>query len=174
MKNKKRILIVSGSILVIVITAIFLCILVLQKDPDPAFSPDLDPDAVAQTDPIAEKTSEKPSEKPKEKQEVKQEGIRILGYPRITIQADTTDVTMNLKNPEGNPCYFTFEIVLTDEEESLYQSKMVEPGKAITNVTLSRALEKGEYPAMIKITTTSLEDGMEMNGANVETVLVVQ
>ena len=174
MKNKKRILIVSGSILVIVITAIVFCILAMQKDPNPAVSPDLDPDAVVRTEPSAEKTAEKQEKKPEEKSEEKPDGIRILGYPRITIQADTKDVTMNLKNPEGNPCYFTFEIVLTDEDETLYISEMVEPGKAITNVTLSRALEKGEYPAMIKITTTSLEDGLEMNGANVETVLVVQ
>ena len=174
MKNKKRILIVSGSILVIVITAIVLCILAMQKDPNPAVSSDLDPDAVVRTEPSAEKTAEKQEEKPEEKSEEKPDGIRILGYPRITIQADTKDVTMNLKNPEGNPCYFTFEIVLTDEDETLYISEMVEPGKAITNVTLSRALEKGEYPAMIKIKTTSLADGLEMNGANVETILVVQ
>ena len=101
-------------------------------------------------------------------------GIRIPGYPKITIPADTTDVTMNLKNPEGNPCYFTFALVLTDNEETIYTSKMVEPGKAITEVTLSRALETGEYPAEIRITTFSLKDGSAMNGANVETVLVVE
>ena len=101
-------------------------------------------------------------------------GIRIPGYPKITIPADTTDVTMNLKNPEGNPCYFTFALVLTDNEETIYTSKMVEPGKAITEVTLSRALEAGEYPAEIRIITSSLKDGSAMNGANVETVLVVE
>lgn len=157
MKNKKKIFVLSCGILALVIIAGIL-IWITQKEPDSAFTPDLDPNAVAQTD----ETAEKP------------EGIRIPGYPRITIPADTEDVTMNLKNPEGNPCYFTFEIVLTDGEETLYRSKMVEPGKAITNVTLSHALEKGEYPAMIKITTTSLTDGSTMNGANVETVLVVE
>ena len=125
---------------------------------DPAFSPDLDENAIVQTDGIKEKP----------------EGIRIPGYPRITISADTKDVTMNLQNPEGNPCYFTFEIILTEGEETIYTSKLVEPGKAITDVTLSRALEKGEYPAVIKITTTSLTDGSAMNGADVETVLIAQ
>ena len=121
-------------------------------------SPDLDENAIVQTDGIKEKP----------------EGIRIPGYPRITISADTKDVTMNLQNPEGNPCYFTFEIILTEGEETIYTSKLVEPGKAITDVTLSRALEKGEYPAVIKITTTSLTDGSAMNGADVETVLIAQ
>ena len=36
---------------------------------------------------------------------------------------------MNLMNPEGNPCYFTFEIVLNDTDETIYTSKMVEPKK---------------------------------------------
>ena len=132
--------------------------LVRQDSKDPAFSPDLDENAIVQTDGIKEKP----------------EGIRIPGYPRITISADTKDVTMNLQNPEGNPCYFTFEIILTEGEETIYTSKLVEPGKAITDVTLSRALEKGEYPAVIKITTTSLTDGSAMNGADVETVLIAQ
>ena len=158
MKNKKRILILSGSILVIAMIAVGLYFLLTKKDSDSDIKPDPDPTTIAETDSVADKP----------------EGIRIPGYPRITIQADTKDVTMNLINPEGNPCYFTFEIVLTEENETIYVSEMVEPGKAITNVTLSRALEKGEYPAVIKITTTSLEDGLAMNGANVETVLVVQ
>lgn len=58
------------------------------------------------------------------------EGHRIPGYPSITIPADTKDVTVNLMNPEGNPCYFTFTLVLKDTDETIYQSKMVEPGKA--------------------------------------------
>ena len=158
MNNKKRIFILSGSILAIAMIAVGLYFLLTKKDSDSADKPNPDSDTAAETNSMEEKPDE----------------IRIPGYPRITIQADTRDVTMNLINPEGNPCYFTFEIVLTDENETIYVSELVEPGKAITNVKLSRALEKGEYPAIIKITTTSLEGGTEMNGANVETVLVVQ
>ena len=164
MKNKKGILILSGSILVIAMIAVGLYFLLTKKDSDSDIKPD--PDMVAESEPYTVVESDAVTEKT--------EGIRIPGYPRITIQADTKDVTMNLINPEGNPCYFTFEIVLTEENETIYVSEMVEPGKAITNVTISRALEKGEYPAVIKITTTSLENGLAMNGANVETVLVAQ
>lgn len=164
MKNKKGILILSGSILVIAMIAVGLYFLLTKKDSDSDIKPD--PDMVAESEPDTVVESDSGTEKT--------EGIRIPGYPRITIQADTKDVTMNLINPEGNPCYFTFEIVLTEENETIYVSEMVEPGKAITNVTISRALEKGEYPAVIKITTTSLENGLAMNGANVETVLVAQ
>ena len=58
-----------------------------QESPDSAFVPDLDPDASTQ--------EAKESDPP--------EGIRIPGYPSITIPADTKDVTVNLMNPEGNP-----------------------------------------------------------------------
>lgn len=101
-------------------------------------------------------------------------GIEIPGYPSITIAANTTDVTMALLNPEGNPCYFTFEIVLKDSGETIYTSKQVPPGKVISNVTLKRALSPGEYDAIIKITTNSTKDMHAMSGANVETVLVVK
>ena len=101
-------------------------------------------------------------------------GIKIPGYPSITLPKNQNTVNVALLNPEGNPCYFTFEIVLKDTGESLYKSKLVPPGKAITEITMSRALSAGEYNATIKITTTSLEDGSAMNGANVETVLIVK
>ena len=103
-----------------------------------------------------------------------QQGIRIPGYPSITVDAGKDNVTMNLFNPEGNPCYFTFEIVLSDTGETIYKSDMVEPGKAITNVKLQHPLATGEHNAVIKISTASLTDGKTMNGANVETVLVAK
>ena len=101
-------------------------------------------------------------------------GIKIPGYPSITLPKDQKTVNVALLNPEGNPCYFAFEIVLKDTGESLYKSKLVPPGKAITEITMSRALSAGAYDATIQITTTSLTDGSAMNGANVETVLIVK
>jgi hypothetical protein len=101
-------------------------------------------------------------------------GIKIPGYPSITLPKDQETVNVALLNPEGNPCYFTFEIVLKDTGESIYKSKLVPPGKAITKITMTKALPAGEYDATIKITTASLADGSAMNGANVETVLIVK
>lgn len=101
-------------------------------------------------------------------------GIKIPGYPSITLPKNQKTVNVALLNPEGNPCYFAFEIVLKDTGESLYKSKLVPPGKAITEITMSKALSAGQYAATIKITTTSVADGSTMNGANVETVLIVK
>lgn len=101
-------------------------------------------------------------------------GIKIPGYPSITLPKDQETVKVALVNPEGNPCYFTFTLVLKDSGETLYQSKLVPPGQAITQITMSKALSAGEYDATIQIATTSLADGSAMNGANVETVLIVK
>ncbi len=111
---------------------------------------------------------------PKDKSESSAVGIKIPGYPSITLPANQKNVTMALLNPEGNPCYFKFEIVLKDTGETIFESKLVPPGQALTDITLSRALEAGEYNAVIKITTSSLETLSAMNGANVETVLIVK
>ena len=102
------------------------------------------------------------------------EGIKIPGYPTITIAKDTVDVTMALMNPEGNPCYFKFEIVLKDGDETIFESKYVQPGDCIYDVKLNKPLAEGEYPATIKISTIALDGETPLNGANVETVLIAK
>ena len=104
----------------------------------------------------------------------KAESIQIPGYPSITIAANTPNVKMALLNPEGNPCYFKFEIVLKDTDETIYESQFVPPGKTITDVTLTRGLSEGEHPATIKISTVALDKETPLNGANVETVLIAK
>jgi len=113
-------------------------------------------------------TGEMPENKPGSRP-----GIQVPGYNNITIPANTSNVNITLLNPEGNPCYFTFELVLKDNDESLYSSKMVEPSSCIEQIALSKQLTKGEYKATIKIRTYSIEDLVPMNDANVETTLIV-
>lgn len=129
-----------------------------------SFNPEIDPNAGAWNgDALPDKTEDTPAV-----------GIKIPGYPSITLPANQQEVTVALLNPEGNPCYFTFELALRDTDEVLYTSGLVPPGQVISSITLSRALPAGEYNAVIRISTTSLENGSAMNGANVETVLIVQ
>ncbi len=98
--------------------------------------------------------------------------IVIPGYGEILLEADTRDVMLILPNPAGNPCYFRFSILLKEGNEKIYTSGLVPPGKAIEELRLSRALEAGNYPAIIQIETFSLDETRTpMNGANVETVL---
>ena len=102
------------------------------------------------------------------------ENIAVPGYPEIYLPAGQTEVDVAFANPEGNPCYFTFQLVLKENDEVLYESKQVPPGEAITKATLSRALDAGSYEAVLKITTASIKDLSPMNGANMETTLKVE
>lgn len=163
MKISKNKIMITVIIALCAVVAVLVTVLVTRKDKnnnDDKFTPNIDSDAGE----IGTGSNYSGG----------QQGIRIPGYPSITVDAGKENVTMNLFNPEGNPCYFTFEIVLSDTGESIYKSNMVEPGKAITNVKLQHALSAGEHNAVIKISTASLTDGKSMNGANVETVLVAK
>ena len=102
------------------------------------------------------------------------ESIAIPGYPKIYAVAGETKMDVVLGNPEGNPCFFVYELVLEDGGETLYTSGQIPPGEAVPNITLSRALDAGEYPAVLKISTYHVETQAAMNGANVKTTLVVQ
>ncbi|MGN1458314.1 MAG: hypothetical protein ACI4XP_10250 [Acutalibacteraceae bacterium] len=169
--KKKNIVIGAAVILVLIIGAVILGLgLKGQTDSQPTASNVSASQNSLDIDPNAGKwTGEKPEDKSSG-----QVGIKIPGYPSITIPANQTDVTVALFNPEGNPCYFVFELVLKDTGETLYKSKLVPPGQAITNITLSKPLDTGEHNAVIKISTFSLEDQSAMNGANVETVLIAK
>lgn len=99
------------------------------------------------------------------------ESIKIPGYSTITIPANTKDVQITLGNPEGNQCYFKFELLV--DGESLYTSDFVQAGYAIENVELEKGLEKGTYDAVIKITPYSLDKESQYAGANVRATMEV-
>lgn len=102
------------------------------------------------------------------------EGIRIDGFSKWTVEAGRKeDVPIALRNSKGNPCYFTFEIILDDTKEVLYKSKMVPPGEGIGKIDLSRALEKGTYDVTINIYTNKLDTGAEMNKGQLNVELTV-
>ena len=102
------------------------------------------------------------------------EGIRIDGFSKWTVEAGRKeDVPIALRNSKGNPCYFTFEIILDDTKEVLYKSKMVPPGEGIGKIDLSRALEKGIYDVTINIYTNKLDTGAEMNKGQLNVELTV-
>ena len=97
--------------------------------------------------------------------------IKIPGYDTITIPANTKDVKITLPNPEGNKCYFKFELIVNNE--SIYTSKLVQPGQAIAQLELTKKLDRGEYDLIIKVSPYSLEDKASLIGAEVKANLNV-
>lgn len=100
-----------------------------------------------------------------------------IQLPGITIiEADTSGkVSTILYNPEGNPCYFKYNIVLNDNQESLFTSGLIPPGDGLNGFTLNQALAAGTYPVTLNINTTSTSDGNKpMNGGALKANLVVK
>ena len=101
-----------------------------------------------------------------------EQGIKIPGYGTVTLPANKTDVKMVLLNPEDNPCYFTFELVV--EDETYYTSGLVEPSKCIEDLKLAKPLKKGNYKAVLKVRAYSLDESRSpMNSADVKFDLIV-
>lgn len=95
-------------------------------------------------------------------------------YDTVTVQANLSDVKMTLLNPDGNTYWFTFEIILEDTEETLYESGLVAPAMCIENITLERPLEKGEYKTLLIIRSYDLESFAEVNDVSVEFDLIAE
>lgn len=106
----KPIYIIIGVVAAAVVIAAAV-LLGLQQRPaqaDSSFTPDLQEGTSAWSgDTLPDKTPENSGEAV---------GIKIPGYPSISLPANKQDAEVALLNPEGNPCYFTFELVLTDTD----------------------------------------------------------
>ncbi len=109
-----------------------------------------------------------------EPENVPEDGIRIPGFKSITIEADKTEVSVNFQNPEQNNCYFVIRLVLKDTGETLYESKMIEPGKGLYTITLSRALAAGSYPAKLQYEPYDMTSLTRLNGAEINLELIAK
>ena len=111
-------------------------------------------------------------------------GVAILGWGSITLPAGVTEASTTLKNPEANEgwYYLTFEMRLptVDEEtgaesyEVLFTTGLIPPGQYCNKVTLTRALEPGEYNVILHVQPYRISDKTPTNNADMETVLVVE
>lgn len=105
-------------------------------------------------------------ESPSAEAESKSSSIQIAGFQEWQIPAgEKESLPILLQNPKGNPCYFSFSIVLADSGETIYQSDMVPPGEAIRQVSLNRTFSPGVYSAFVRIKTNLLDSGREANDA---------
>ena len=103
-----------------------------------------------------------------------QQGIKIPGYGELTVAAGSTDWNITLLNPEGNTCYFRYTITIDDSQTPIYESDLIEPGKAITEFEVSEPLEAGDYTIHLNISSHTMdEDLASLNGADVKSVLHV-
>lgn len=95
-----------------------------------------------------------------------------------------TEVATTLKNPEANAdwYYLTFEMRLpiVDEEtgaegyEVIFTTGLIPPGQYCNKITLTRALEPGEYNVILHVQPYRISDMTPTNNADAETLLIVE
>lgn len=100
--------------------------------------------------------------------------IDIPGFDVMNLKAGTTEQSVNLYNPEQNSCYFRMSLLLADGTE-LWKSGLVEPGKAIYNLTLNQSLSAGTYEnCILKYECFAMdEEQTPLNGSEIEFTLNV-
>ena len=91
--------------------------------------------------------------------------IKIPGYDNITFAADPCDQQITLANPDKNPCNFTFELYVDQDDSPVYTSDMVKPGSAISHIRLNKTLDKGEHTLSIHISTFDVNSKEPLNSA---------
>lgn len=97
--------------------------------------------------------------------DISSQSIQINGFTDWSLPAGKTEnLPILLENPKGNPCYFTFSIVLSNGTV-LYESKQVPPGNCISSVTINQPFAEGEYTAELVIHTNDTRTGVPMNSA---------
>ena len=116
-----------------------------------------------------------PEQKPAE------DGVAIPGFGKLTIPPNVTDVVVDFYNPDANAdrFYLTFEIRIPDDSEqgyeSVYKSGLVEAGKHIQKITLSRGFKAGEYEAYLFVQPYRANENLTpVNNANLKFKLIVK
>ena len=99
------------------------------------------------------------------------DSIAIPGYEKLVLKADRTDQDVLLFNPDNNKCFFQIEL-LSSDGETLFKSGLLEPGKALYKITLSKTLKAGSYDAVLRYSCFAEGTLSEMNGA--ETTLKLE
>lgn len=116
-----------------------------------------------------------------EKDNTAEQDVAISGRGSMTIPANKREIAVDFYNPKENEdrYYQTFELRLYDsseqEYEVLYTSGLVEPGKHINRITLSRGLEKGVYEAVVHVQPYRMNvERTPTNNVNIKIKLTVE
>lgn len=100
-----------------------------------------------------------------DKESVTSDTLQIPGFKSMKVKANSNEVDVNLYNPEKNKAYMILRLVLTDTEELLYESNMIEPGKGLYSINLLSELQEGTYKAQIHYEPYDMNDYTRLNGA---------
>jgi len=158
--NKKSIPNILLKIVLFIVLALVMALIInyFTKDDSPNDSTGLDPNATQEQE---EENSETNDE------------IAIPGFEKLVFEAESLTQDVAFENPEQNDVYFI--ISLSIEDELVYESQLVEPGKGIYSIELPQTYPAGEYEGTLSYETRSMADTNERkNGASMNTPIVFE
>lgn len=100
-------------------------------------------------------------------------GIIIPGFKSLTIDANQTNVYLNLYNPSANTCCFVISLVLEDGTV-LHQSNILDPGEVVGNAVISQPMPRGYYNAIVRYEAFDPYDLSPLNNAEIEITLIAK
>lgn len=100
-------------------------------------------------------------------------GIIIPGFSSLSIDANQTNVYLNLYNPSGNTCCFVISLILEDGTV-LYQSGTLLPGELVGNAVISQPMPSGHYNATVRYEAFDAYDLSPLNNAEIEITLIAK
>ena len=104
-------------------------------------------------------------------------GIAIPGWTTIKLPSNATEAEVSLHNPTDNDGYYdlSFTLKLRDSGEIIFSTGHIEPGYKCSKVTLSRKLEKGEFPAVLVVQPYLRDESKKpTNNAELDILLIVE
>lgn len=93
-------------------------------------------------------------------------------YDDIKISEGDSKAYVALCNPSINKAKFKYTIKRMDTQETLLKTGYIQPGKAVTEIPMSKNLKVGEYPLLFEIRAFN-QSGKELNGTNLKLKLIV-
>ncbi len=99
--------------------------------------------------------------------------IEIPGYDTLHFTAGETAQAVYLHNPAQNQCRFVLTLSL-ESGEVLWTSEPIDPNSAAEELTLSKPLSAGEYPAVLHYDCFSLQENAPLNGADINIIISVE
>ena len=181
-KNDRRKWFVLLLLLILLLFTILICILFSQRGKHGANnvdSTDSDGNVSGGVELVIDPNAE--NNPPYENDNTAEQGVAISGRGAITIPANKKEVAVDFYNPTENEglYYLAFELRLSDEDgqgyEVLYTSGLVEPGKHINWIELSRGLKKGVYEAVVHVQPYRMNEEKTLtNNADMKIALIVQ
>lgn len=94
-------------------------------------------------------------------------------YNDIKVPEGTDKAYVSLVNPVFNQASFKFTISNEMDNETLLETGLIKPGKAVDEIPIPKGLIPGTYPLKIAIRAFDLTTEKELNSANTTIQLIV-